>query len=67
MGQEEARGKEKKLLGRGEEIVGVITGDSALEREGFRQEAEGAARERAGKARRKAGELSGGVTRAVKK
>ena len=52
MTQQEARGKEKKLLGQGKEIVGIITGDTAMEREGFRQEAEGAAQERLGKARR---------------
>jgi uncharacterized protein YjbJ (UPF0337 family) len=67
MKQQEARGKEKKLLGQGKEIVGIITGDTEMEREGFRQEAEGAAQERLGKARRKVGELVGKVAKASKK
>jgi uncharacterized protein YjbJ (UPF0337 family) len=67
MGQQGARGEEKKLLGRGKEIVGVITGDSALEREGFREEAEGAAQEDTGKARRKRDELVGEGPKASKK
>ena len=67
MGQQEARGKAKKLRGRGEEIVGIITGDSTMEREGSRRQAEGAAQERLGKARRKVGELVEGVAKAIKK
>ena len=67
MTKQEARGKEKKLLGQGKEIVGIITGDTAMEREGFRQEAEGAAQERLGKARRKASELVGSVAKPSRK
>jgi len=67
MTKQEARGKEKKLLGQGKEIVGILTGDTAMEREGFRQEAEGAAQERLGKTRRKAGELVGRVAKPSRK
>ena len=67
MGKQEAAGKEKKLLGQGKEIVGIITGDTKMEREGFRQEAEGAAQESLGKARRKARESVEGSGKASKK
>jgi uncharacterized protein YjbJ (UPF0337 family) len=67
MGQQEARGKAKKLKGRVKEAVGIVTGDSALERKGSRQRAEGAFQESLGKARRKAGQLVDGVARAIKK
>ena len=67
MGRQEARGKKKQLVGRGKEIVGVITRDGALEREGDRQQAEGEVQESLGKARRKAGELVDRVARAIKK
>jgi uncharacterized protein YjbJ (UPF0337 family) len=67
MGQQEARGKSKKLIGRGKEILGIVTGDSKLEREGSRQRAEGAVQESVGKARRKAGELVADLAKAIKK
>jgi uncharacterized protein YjbJ (UPF0337 family) len=67
MGKQEAAGKEKKLLGQGKEIVGIITGDTKMEREGFRQEAEGAAQENLGKARRKARESVEGSGKASEK
>lgn len=67
MNRQEARGKEKKLVGEGKEIVGIMTFDSALEREGGREAAEGAAEEKVGKARRKAVKLVGGATEAIEK
>ena len=67
MRQQEARGKEKKILGQGKEIVGILTGDTALELEGDRQQAEGAAQEKLGKARRKVSDLLAEVTEATKK
>lgn len=36
-----------KLLGRGKQAAGDVTGDSALHREGVHQEAQGAAEDRA--------------------
>ena len=66
MGQE-ARGKLKKLQGQGKEIVGILTGDSALELEGDRQQVEGEVQEDLGKARRKVGELLGTAAKAIKK
>jgi uncharacterized protein YjbJ (UPF0337 family) len=67
MNQQEARGKEKKVLGRGKEIVGILTGNSALERQGDRQQVEGAVQESLGKARRKVGEAVDKVAKAIKK
>ena len=67
MKNQEARGKAKKALGQGKEIVGILTGDSALELEGDRQRALGAAQESLGKARRKVSELGSEVTNAIKK
>jgi uncharacterized protein YjbJ (UPF0337 family) len=67
MGPRETRGNEEKLLGEGKEIVGIVTGDSALEQEGFRQAAEGAARESVAKARRKVGERLDGAAKAITK
>jgi uncharacterized protein YjbJ (UPF0337 family) len=67
MRQQEARGKAKKLKGRVKQAVGIITGDSAVEREGSRQRAEGTVQESLGKARRKAGEFVDGVAKAIKK
>jgi len=67
MGQQEARGKVKKVEGRVKEAVGIITADSALERDGSRERAEGAVQESVGKARRKVGEFVGGVAQAIKK
>jgi uncharacterized protein YjbJ (UPF0337 family) len=66
-GQQEARGKKKQLVGQGKEIVGIITGDGALELEGDRQQAEGEVQERVGKARRKVGEFVDGVAKTIKK
>lgn len=67
MGQQEARGQVKALKGRVKEAVGIVTGDSALEREGSRQRAEGAVQEGVGKARRKAGELVDGIAAVIKR
>jgi uncharacterized protein YjbJ (UPF0337 family) len=39
MAGQKTRGKLNKLQGRGKEIVGVLTGDSALELSGDRQQA----------------------------
>ncbi len=66
MGQE-ARGKLKKLQGQGKEIVGILTGDSALELEGDRQQVEGEVQESLGKARRKVGKLLDTAAKAIKK
>lgn len=62
--KQEARGKLKQLQGRGKELVGILTGDSAMELDGDRQQTEGKIQENLGKARRKVGEL---VDRAAKK
>jgi len=62
--KQEARGKLKQLQGRGKELVGILTGDSAMELDGDRQQTEGKIQENLGKARRKVGEL---VDRATKK
>jgi uncharacterized protein YjbJ (UPF0337 family) len=67
MRQQETRGKVKKLTGRAKEAVGILTADSALEREGSRQRAEGAVQEGLGKARRKVGEMVGEVAQAINK
>lgn len=67
MRQQEARGKEKKILGQGKEIVGILTGDTALELEGDRQQVEGAAQEKLGKARRKVSDLLAEATVATRK
>ena len=56
-----------KLQGRGKEICGILTGDSALELEGDRDQAEGEAQESLGKARRKVGEFVDGVAKKTKK
>jgi uncharacterized protein YjbJ (UPF0337 family) len=60
----EARGKKKQLVGRGKEIIGVLTGNSELELEGDHEQYEGKVQESLGKARRKAGDL---VDKAAKK
>jgi uncharacterized protein YjbJ (UPF0337 family) len=65
--QQEGRGKVKKLQWRVKEAVGIITGDSALERERSRQRVGGAAQQSLGKARRKVGESVDGVAKAIKK
>jgi uncharacterized protein YjbJ (UPF0337 family) len=67
MGQQETRGKVKKIQGRMKEAAGVITGNRTLEREGARQRAEGAVQEGLGKARRKVGEIVSEVAKAIKK
>ena len=67
MGQQETRGKVRKLKGRVKEAVGIVTGDSAMEREGSRERAAGAVQESLGKARRKAGEVVDGVAQAIKR
>lgn len=67
MGQQEAQGKVKKVKGRVKEAVGIISGDSALEREGARQRAAGSVQESLGKARRKVGEFVDGTAKAIKK
>ena len=64
---QEARGKLKKLRGQGKELVGILTGNSKLEREGDRQQVEGDVQESLGKARRKVGELVETTARAIKK
>ena len=65
--KQEARGKVKKLQGRGKEIVGILTGDSALELEGDWDQAEGEVQESVGKARRKVGKLVDEAAEAIKK
>ncbi|HEX9736808.1 MAG TPA: CsbD family protein [Thermoanaerobaculia bacterium] len=67
MGQQETKGKVKKLKGRAKEAVGIVTGDRALEREGSRLRTEGTVQEGLGKARRKVGELVDDVAEAIKK
>jgi uncharacterized protein YjbJ (UPF0337 family) len=64
---QEARGKLKKLRGQGKEFVGILTGNSKLEREGDRQQVEGGVQESLGKARRKVGELVETTAKAIKK
>ena len=60
MGRHEGRGKTKKLQGRGEEIVGILTGESTLELEGDRNRAEGQVEERLGKPGRRVTGVAGG-------
>ena len=67
MGQQEARGKVKKVQGRMKESVGILTGNRKLEREGSRQRVGGAVQESVGKARRKVGELVDEFAKAIKK
>lgn len=67
MASEEMRGKLKKLQGRVKEAVGIVTGDSKMEREGSQQRVEGAVQEGVGKARRKVGEFVDGVSKAIRK
>lgn len=64
MVKQETRGKLKQLQGRGKELVGIVTGDSALELEGDRQQTEGEVEESLGKGRRKVGEF---IDKAAKK
>jgi uncharacterized protein YjbJ (UPF0337 family) len=63
MKQQEERGKINKLTGRVKEAAGIITGNTRLEQEGFRQRAKGAIQEQVGKARRKVDELIGKSTK----
>jgi|GEM_PF-4857896 len=67
MRQQEARGKEKILRGRGQELVGILMGDSSLELEGDRQQAEGEVQESLGKARRKVAEVVDKAAKAIKR
>jgi uncharacterized protein YjbJ (UPF0337 family) len=67
MRQRESRAKVKQLKGRAKQAAGIITGNSALEREGSRQRTGGTVEESLGKARRKVGDFVGGVARAIKK
>jgi uncharacterized protein YjbJ (UPF0337 family) len=67
MGQQETKGKVKKLKGRAKEAIGIVTGDRALERKGSRLRTEGTVQEGLGKARRKVGELVDDVAEAIKK
>jgi uncharacterized protein YjbJ (UPF0337 family) len=67
MRQRESRAKVKQLKGRVKQAAGIITGNSALEREGSRQRTGGAVDESLGKARRKVGDFVGGVAKAIKK
>ena len=64
---QETRGTVKKLKGRAKEAVGIVVGDSKLEREGAGERAEGAAQESVGKLRRKTGELVEEIGEAIKK
>jgi uncharacterized protein YjbJ (UPF0337 family) len=66
MATQETRGKVKQVKGRSKEIVGIITGNDKLEREGAKQRAAGSAQENIGKARRKVGELVDDVAKAIK-
>jgi uncharacterized protein YjbJ (UPF0337 family) len=66
MGQQEMRGKVKKLNGRVKEAAGIVTGNDVLEREGARQRAAGAAEENLGRARRRVGEVVDRIAKAVK-
>jgi len=66
MGQQEARGKARKLTGRIKEAAGIVTGNSALEREGARQRAAGATEETLGRARRRVAEVVDRVAKAIK-
>lgn len=67
MANQEVSGKVKKLKGRAQEAVGIVTGDEALERKGSRQRAEGAVEEGVGKARRKVGDAVAAVAKAIRK
>jgi uncharacterized protein YjbJ (UPF0337 family) len=51
MARHEVRGKVKTLQGRGKEIFGILTGNTALELEGDRDQAQGKPRQAASKAR----------------
>ncbi len=66
MATQETRGKVKQVKGRGKEIVGILTGNEKLEREGATQRAAGSVQENLGKARRKVGELVDDVAKAIK-
>jgi uncharacterized protein YjbJ (UPF0337 family) len=57
MARHEVRGKVKTLQGRGKEIFGILTGNTALELEGDRDQAQGKVQESLGKPRRKLDEL----------
>lgn len=67
MAKQETEGKVNELKGRAKEAVGIVTGNSELEREGSRQRTEGKVQESMGKARRKVGEFVEDVAEAIKK
>ena len=67
MGQQETRAKKKQLVGRSKEIVGILTGDSALERKGDREQTEGEVQESLGKARQQVGAFVDRAAEAIKK
>jgi len=61
MARQEERARLKQLQGQGKELVGIFTGDSALELEGDQQQTEGKAEESRAVARREAGERAAGA------
>ena len=67
MGKQETRGKIKNIKGRVKESVGILTGNTKLEREGSRERTAGAVQQSVGKARRKVGEFVAGVAKTIKK
>ena len=67
MGQQEASGKKKQLVGRGKEMVGIPVGDSELELEGDREHTEGDLQESLGKARQQVGAFVDRAAEAIKK
>lgn len=66
MTKQETRGKVKHAAGKVKEAVGIVTGNSELEREGAWQRIEGTVQENLGKARREIGEFADGVAKAVR-
>jgi len=67
MGQQEARGKVKKIQGRMKESVGIMTGNRKLEREGSRQRAGGAVQEALARPVGRSASSSTGLAKAIKK
>lgn len=65
MKNQESRGKARKVEGRVEQAIGIVTGDGTLERQGARKRAAGAVGEGLGKAQRKVDELLHGVPKAT--
>ena len=62
--KQETRGEIGQLKGRGKKLVGIVPGDSSLEREGNWQQAMGEAEESLGKAQQEASQL---LSKAAKK